>query len=342
MFLARGDFRTVLCPSPRQKRSPRRDSESILHLPAFRPPQLATLQKRVPPGDGWLFEMKYDGYRGQAAIAGDQVHIYTRGGHDWSRQFGFLVPTLSTLTTGTALIDGEICAIDEHGRSNFTLLKNSLDGKKPIVFFAFDLLEQDGQDFAALPQIERKERLGDLLADLPSGSPVIYSHHVVGDGQRVFDAMKAGGFEGVVAKSATARYYGGDRSTAWLKVKAIKRQEFVIIGWRPPDYGDGDVRGLFLGTYENGELVYRGGVGTGFSDRDRRDMRGILGVIETDRRPAVKGMPRPEMRVARWVEPRLLAEVQYTEITPDGLIRHPSFKGIREDKAPRQVRLEET
>lgn len=329
-------------PATRTKRSPRRDSESTLTLPKFRPPQLATLQKRVPTGDGWMFEMKYDGYRALAAIAGDQVRIYTRGGHDWStKEFAFLVPAFASLTQGTALIDGEICAIDADGRSNFTLLKNSLDGKTPIVFFAFDLLEQDGEDIAALPQFERKARLEALLADQPAGSPIHYSQHVVGNGQAVFDAMKAGGFEGVVAKSAVARYYGGDRSTAWLKVKAVQRQEFIVIGWRPPDYGDVDVRGLFLGTYEDGQLVYRGGVGTGFSDKDRRDIRQILGQIETEQRPPVKGMPRPEMRVARWVQPRLLAEVEFTEITPDGLIRHPSFKGLREDKAPAEVHLEE-
>ena len=115
----------------------------------------------------------------------------------------------------------------------------------------------------------------------------------------------------------------------------------MIIGWRPPDYGDVDVRGLFLGTYENGELVYRGGVGSGISDRERIHLRRVLGLIETKQRPEIKGMPRAEMRVARWVEPRLLAEVQFTEITPDGQVRHPSFKGIREDKSAHEVTLEE-
>lgn len=325
----------------RAKRSPRRDSESILLLPAFRAPQLATLQDRVPKGNGWLFEMKYDGYRATAAIAGDQVRIYTRNGHDWTRQFGYLVPALGGVTKGTALIDGEICAVDASGRSNFSLLKTSLDGKTPIEFFAFDLLEQDGEDVAALPQRERKSRLEALLADLPPGSPIHYSQHVEGNGQEVFDAMARSGFEGVVAKSATARYYGGERSSFWLKVKAVKRQEFVVIGWRPPDYGDVDVRGLFLGTYENGELVYRGGVGSGLSDRERIELRQALGLIETKRRPKIKGMPKPEMRVARWVEPRLLVEVQFTEVTPDGQVRHPSFKGIREDKSARDVHFEE-
>jgi bifunctional non-homologous end joining protein LigD len=157
----------------------------------------------------------------------------------------------------------------------------------------------------------------------------------------VFQAMCAGGFEGLVAKSAVAHYYGGERSTAQYKVKCVKRQEFVVIGWRPPDYGDVDVRGLFRGSYENGELVYRGGVGSGLSDRERIELRLVLGLIETKERPPVRSMPKPEMLVARWVEPRLLAEVQFTEITPEGLVRHPSFKGLREDKSGIEVKLEE-
>jgi len=284
--------------------------------------------------------MKLDGYRMQAAIAGEQVRLYTRNGHDWTRQFGYVAPALSKVTPGTALIDGELCAIDEHGHT--TLLKNSLDGKAPVVFYAFDLLELDGEDIAALPQLERKGRLETLLAGLPEDAPIAYSDHIVGDGEAVFRAMCEGGFEGVIAKSPTARYYGGDRSTAWLKIKCVKRQEFVVIGWRPPEYGVDNVRGLFLATYEDGRLVYRGGVGTGFTDKMRREVWDVLQLIRTEEPPPVTGMPRAEMRVARWVEPRLLAEVEYTEITPDGLVRHPSFKGLREDKPALEVHVEES
>lgn len=325
---------------PYPKRSPRRDSESTpLILPAFRPFQLATLERKVPAGDTWLFEMKFDGYRAQAAIAGDQVRMYSRNGHDWTKEFGYVVPALSQLTKGTALIDGEICAVDELGRTDFTLLKNSLDGRSPVAFYAFDLLEQDGEDIARLPQLERKERLEALLASVPPDAPVAYSEHIVGRGQEVFDAMCAGGHEGVVAKSPTARYYGGDRSTAWLKVKCVQRQEFVVIGWRPPEYGVDNVRGLFLATYEDGELVFRGAVGTGFTDKMRREYWEDLQLIKSDEPLVIRGMPRSEARVCRWVQPRLLAEVEYTEITPDGLIRHPSFKGLREDKPAAEVHL---
>lgn len=202
-------------PPLRPKRVTRMDSDSTPKQPPnFRLPQLATLLGNVPSGDSWLYEMKYDGYRAIAAVAGNQVRIFTPNGHAWTAQFGYLVPALRELTKGTALLDGEVCASDEHGRSNFSILKSSLDSKMPIVFFAFDLLEQDGEDVAALPQLERKERLQGLLSGLPDQSPIIYSQHVLGAGQQVLDAMCSGGFEGVIAKAATARYYGGERSTA--------------------------------------------------------------------------------------------------------------------------------
>jgi DNA ligase D-like protein (predicted ligase) len=316
-----------LKPTTRSKRSPRRDSESTqLILPAFRPPQLATLDRKVPAGDSWLFEIKFNGYRMQASIAGDQVRLYTRNGHDWTRQFGYVVPALAQLTKGTALIDGELCAMDEDGRTNFTLLKNSLDGRVPVVFYAFDLLEQDGADLTRLPQIERKERLVALLADVPADAPIAFSEHVVGRGQEVFDAMCSGGFEGVIAKSPIAPCVG-DRSTAWLKVKCVQRQEFVIVGWRPPEYGVDHVRGLFLATYEDSQLIYRGGVGTGFTDKMRREILEVLQLIRADEPLKIKGMPRAEAGACR--------------ITPDGLIRHPSFKGLREDKPAADVHLEE-
>ena len=192
-----------------------------------------------------------------------------------------------------------MCALDEDGRPDFTLLKSSLDGRTPVVFCAFDLLEQDGEDVAALPQLERKERLEALLQQLRPNAPVGYSEHIVGRCPEVFELMCQRGLEGVIAKSPTARYYGGDRSTAWLKIKCVKRQEFVVIGWRPPEYGVDDVRGVFLATYENGRLVYRGSVGTGFKDRDRRDIWQVLQIIRSADPLSIKGMPRAEARVCR-------------------------------------------
>jgi bifunctional non-homologous end joining protein LigD len=326
----------------RQKRLLRPDSESKPSLPKFHPFQKARLEKRVPAGDGWLFEMKYDGYRCQAAVARDRVRLYSSSGADWTDRFGYVAPALSKLTTGTLLLDGEICAIDRDGRSNFNLLQNALGSGGLLVYFVFDLLQQDGEDVARLPQLERKRRLEALLGPREADDPLQYSQHVAGHGQEVFRAMCEGGFEGVIAKSATARYYGGERSPYWLKIKCVQRQEFVVIGWRPPERGvhPVDVRGLHLATREGGDWVYRGRVGSGLSDADRSNLREAFDLIASE--PFhVHGMPPAERRNCRWIEPRLLAEVAYTEITPDGTLRHPSFKGIREDKPAEAVHLEE-
>lgn len=329
-------------PANRSKRgTPRTDSESTLTLPAFRQPQKAQLRRELPSSGDWLYEVKYDGYRAQAAIAGDRVRIYSSSGIDWTgKQFAWLAPAFRNLGPGPWLIDGEVCALNELGRPDFSRLKASLDGKHPLVFYAFDLLVADGQDIARLPLVERKARLEAVLEALPATSPIQYSWHTT-DGGALLKAMRANGMEGIVAKRPGSSYSYGDRSDAWLKIKTNERQEFVVLGWRPPEYGPDDVRGLFLGTYEDGELVYRGGVGTGFTNRMRGDVLKVLELIRTDRPPGVKGMPRSEVRSCRWVEPRLLAEVDFAEITPEGLLRHPSFKGLRDDKAPTTVYLED-
>lgn len=310
-----------------------------LPLPAFRPPQLATLQRDVPEDDTWLYELKYNGYRCQAAIGGLNVKLYNIAGEDYSQQFGHVIPAMSELTYGTLLLDGEICAIDEDGRTDAALLKRSLGGRGPLVFFAFDLLEQDGEDVSQLPQVERKRRLAALLADQPVDSPLLYSQHVVGNGRKVFDAVRAGGFDGIVAKWPTARYYGGGRSTAWLEIKVLRQQEFVVIGWTPDDKGDG-LRGLVLGTYERGELVYRGEVETGLLPATRRKIIDRLTALPPKRRPRVEGLGRGDMRTAHWVQPRLLAQVEFIDVLADGTLKRAAFKSIREDSDARHVRLE--
>ena len=311
-----------------------------LALPAFRPPQLATPQRDVPSDEHWLFELKYDGYRCQASIAGNQVVLYGQTGHDWTEQFAHVVPALATLTRGTLLLDGEICALDDDGRADFRLLRNSLGGKGPLVYFAFDLLEQDGEDVGKLPQLERKRRLAALLAEQPTDSPLLYSQHVVGIGRKVLDAIRAGGYGGIVAKWPTARYYSGGRSTAWLGIDAFRRQEFVVIGWRSAEYARDTVDSLFLGTFEDRKLVYRGEVRVNLSHELRDDLAGMLAAVETRKHPRPAGMPRAEMRLARWVEPRLLARVEFIDITPEGLVHAPSLKGVRQDQDDSAIYLE--
>lgn len=324
---------------PRKKRSPRTDSESTPRypLPKFRPFQLCTLSDAVPVGSAWLFEMKFDGYRAQIAISGADVRVYTRNGHDWTTQFKVILPPLRTLTEGSLLLDGEIVAIDKAGRTNFSMLKTGIAAGIPLKFYAFDILERDGQDLSAIPLIERKAMLEELVGEREPGDSLQYSHHVLDNGKAVFQSMCTGGHEGVIAKRADGRYQG-ERTTSWLKIKCTKRQEFVVGGWRPSDSGRG-MASLILGTYEAGKFVYRGRVGTGFSDAMRDK---ILKQLEARRiaKSAFAAVPRDIARKAHWVRPELVAEVAYAEITPDGSVRHASFQGMRADKKASQVVLE--
>ena len=288
-------------------------------------------------GSEWLFEMKFDGYRAQVAISGSEVVVYTRNGHDWTRQFKVILPPLQALTKGSALIDGEIVAIDSHGRTNFSMLKTGIAAGIPLKFYAFDLLELNGDDLSNRPLLQRKEQLESLLGAREPGDSLQFSGHIVDHGKKVFDAMCEGGHEGVIAKRADSRYVG-DRTASWLKIKCTKRQEFVVGGYRPSDTGRG-MASLILGTYEKGKLIYRGRVGTGFTQAMRDT---ILAQLEKRRldKPAFASVPRDIARRARWVKPELVAEVSYAEVTPDGSLRHPSFKGMREDKRADQVVME--
>lgn len=305
-------------------------------LPDFREPQLATLVEDIPEGDNWLFETKFDGYRCIAAVAGPEVRLYTRNGNDWTEQFHNLVEPFAKLTKGSALLDGEICAF-KGGRTDFSTLKDALSTGGPLTFFAFDLLEQDGENLEKLPLTERKARLEKLLGKRGKNDPIQYSDHVRGHGQDVFKAMCEAHGEGVIAKLADAPYRH-ERTKSWLKIKCTNRQEFVIAGWRPSDKHKG-FASLLLGTWEHDKLVYRGRVGTGFTQDSAAELQ-----AELDKRarktPAFESVPRDIARRAKWVEPELVGEVDFTEFTPDGHLRHPSFVGLRKDKPAREIKLE--
>jgi len=333
----------VARPIAKSKAAPRHDSARTLPrtralaLPAFRPPQLATLVDEVPAGRNWQFELKYDGYRCLAAIAGDEVRLYTRNGKDWTDTFGNLVPALQTITRGTLLLDGEICAM-KGGRTDFSALKDALGDGGPLTYFIFDLLEQDGEDLAVLTQVERSQRLDDMLAGLPEGSPLVRSVAVHGHGETVFNYVCAEGLEGVIAKSTNAPYRG-DRSRSWLKIKCLKRQEFVVGGWRKSDRKS-TFASLLLGTWEKGKLVYRGRVGAGWNENDIKELQAELDRRDVSATPFDPAPPKLVMRDATWVKPGLVVEVAYTELTPDNYLRHPSFIGLRRDKPARTIALE--
>ena len=305
-------------------------------LPQFREPELATLVDEIPTGDGWLFEMKYDGYRALAAVAGDQVRIYTRNANDWTVQFHSMVAPLSRLTKGSALVDGEIVAFKD-GRTDFSTLKDALSSGAPLSYFAFDLLEEDGEDLRKRPLTERKERLKALIAAGKAGPAVHYSEHVVGNGEAVFEAMAAAGYEGMVAKLGRS-LYRGERTRDWLKIKANHRQEFVIGGWRPSDKKS-TFASLLLGTFEDGKLIYRGRVGTGFDVEGSEELQAKMDKLARKTSP-FDNAPRDIARLAKWIEPELVGEIVYAEVTPEGYLRHPAFIGLRSDKKAKEVKME--
>jgi bifunctional non-homologous end joining protein LigD len=303
--------------------------------PAFQPPQKATLVDEIPAGSSWLFEYKYDGYRLLLATGSGAVTAWTRNGKDWSDKFRALVKAASALPPG-CLIDGEAVALNDEGKPDFQLLQSTLKESrgKNLVFYAFDLLVDRGEDITKLPNIERKQRLAALLKNAPS--VILFGDHVIGNGEALFKAVCAEGGEGVIAKKASAPYKG-DRTKNWLKIKCIQRQEFVIVGWSESDKRVG-FRSLLLAAKEHGKLTYVGKVGTGFNTQMLHDLMDVMKPLEIDDAPVE--IPRADRKGAHYIKPELVCEVAFTEFTTEGILRHPSFIALREDKPASQVVVE--
>ena len=301
--------------------------------PAFREPQLATLVDTPPAGSDWLHETKFDGYRALIAVCGGKAIAYTRSGLDWTAKFGSVPAACAALPCSTALIDGEIVALDGSGKPNFSTLQGALRDKGPLLYFAFDLLELDGDDLAGLPLIERKARLATLFDGAPA--PLHYSEHVRGGGEAMFSALCSAGYEGVVSKRADGKSRPG-RSGSWLKAKCTHRQEFVIGGWSKSENGRG-FASLLLGVHEDGGLRYAGRVGTGFDDRTLAHVTAQLANIAAPQSPFAAKLPAPARRGAHFVRPELVAEIAFAEFTADGHVRHASFLGLRGDKPAARV-----
>jgi bifunctional non-homologous end joining protein LigD len=300
--------------------------------PPFEQPQLATLVDEVPPGPNWLFEYKYDGYRLLIATGTGAATAWTRNGKDWSDKFRALVRAAAKLPAG-CLIDGEAVALDDEGKPSFQLLQSTLhEGRGAnLAFYAFDLLIDRGQDIKRLPNVERKDRLKSLLAEVHP--PILFGDHVIGRGEDLFrEICKAGG-EGLIAKKSDAPYRG-ERSKNWLKVKCIQRQEFVIIGWSESDKRRG-FRSLLLGTRDGRAFTYAGKVGTGFSADLIEELMEKMEPLQTEM--AAAEVPRAERKGAHWVKPELVAEINFAEFTSEGILRHPSFVALREDKPAKEV-----
>jgi bifunctional non-homologous end joining protein LigD len=299
--------------------------------PAFVEPQLATLVDEVPSGNTWIHEIKYDGYRLLLAVGDGVATAWTRNAKDWSDKFKLLVKAAAKLPAG-CLIDGEAVALDDDGKPNFQLLQSTLKGgTAPLAFYAFDLLVDRGKDIRRLPNIERKERLAALLAGV--SPPILYGDHIIGRGEEMFEAVCKQGGEGIISKKASAAY-SGTRTRNWLKIKCIQRQEFVIVGWSESDKRRG-FRSLLLAAKDGRKLTYVGKVGTGFTADLIESLMERMEPLAVDKAPVE--VPRPDRKGAHWIKPELVAEIAFAEFTDDGILRHPSFMGLREDKPASKV-----
>ncbi|TKD51965.1 DNA ligase D [Sphingomonas baiyangensis] len=294
------------------------------------PLQLATLVDSVPAGNGWLHEVKYDGYRALIETGDGDARIFTRSGLDWTDKFPGIAEAFAAIAT-PARIDSEIVALKD-GRPDFSTLQDAISNGGEMLCFAFDLLEADGEDVTGLPLVQRKERLRALLP--ASDARIQFAEHVVGAGEKLFEAMCAEGYEGIVAKRIDAPYRAG-RTKAWLKVKCTRRQEFVIVGWQPSKARGRPFASLLLALHEDGGLRYAGKVGTGF---DADTQQAIAAKLERlARKTAPVEAPSAAVRGAHWVTPRLVAEVAFAEFTGEGVLRHASFVGVRSDKPANEV-----
>lgn len=305
-------------------------------LPAFVPPQLATLAEAAPQGENWLHEVKYDGYRLLASVDGDAVRLFTRSGLDWTEKFGGIAQALAKLDLTCLLLDGEVTAAGKGGSSDFSALQRTLkEGRGDLAYFVFDLLTDDGEDIRRLPLTQRKERLEAYLAGAKGA--VRYSDHIRGNGDRVAASACKMGLEGIIAKRDNAPYRS-KRSRDWLKIKCVKRQEFVIGGYMPSTKQRA-FSSLIVGFYEGDDLHYAGRVGTGFDDRTLRDLGAAMEARARKTSPFAK-VPADVARKAKWCAPELVAEINFTEMTDSGSLRHPVFMGLREDKPARSITME--
>jgi bifunctional non-homologous end joining protein LigD len=313
----------------KRKRSSTRFSARMLpgatpsaEMPGFIQPQLATLKAKAPAGERWIHEIKFDGYRGQVHVDRGRVRVFTRSGLDWTKKFPIIAEAAAALPVDRLIIDGEICVV-ENGKTDFSALQAELKSgrQRALVFYAFDILFLDGFDLRTSPQIERKRILEALFAEARVQPPLIYSTHLTSDPQQMFEHVSKLGWEGIISKRADAPYRS-ERGEAWLKIKVVQRDSFPIVGFVP---AVGGIAALYLGKREGKDLTYVGKVGTGFTRQVSADLRKRLDAIATPKTKLTGKVSKPK---AVWVDPKLLADVEFRDITAEGYLRHSSFKGL--------------
>ncbi len=313
--------------------------------PSFVPPMTARVVDRLPEGDDWIYEVKFDGYRALLLKNGEDVRVRSRNNKDLTATYPSVAAAGRRLQAAQAVVDGEIVAVDSQGRPSFQALQHrSSHPGHSIVFYAFDLLHHDGRDLTAASLKERRKRLPGVL----SGSGVLLSMDLPGTAQQVIAAVESLGLEGVVAKRATSRYTPGERNDAWVKLKLDRQQEFVIGGYRP---GPGSVDALIVGYYDRKDLRFAGKVRAGFTAHVRREVFGQLTPLHTSQCPFSDlpnskashwggGITLEQRGEMQWLKPRLVAQIRFVEWTADGHLRHAAFLGLRADKSATSTRRE--
>jgi bifunctional non-homologous end joining protein LigD len=298
----------------------------------------------APPYNGeWLYEVKFDGFRVLAIKNGKQVELWSRNKKRLDERFPKVVEAVAKLSIKSCTLDGEVCALNDNGRSSFQLLQNTGETNHPVVYYVFDLLFEGGIDLRDLPLTERKTRLETVL--LKAVDPIRPSPVFMENPKEVLEKMESAGAEGSIAKRKNSLYETGHRSGAWVKIKFHKGQEFVIAGYTLPKKSRQYFGALILGYYKGKRLIFAGRVGTGFNDKSLKAIYRKLKALESKtsfveevKEPSRRWRPKGwKASDARWVKPKLVAQVQFTEWTDEGILRHPSFLGLRDDKSPKDV-----
>ena len=301
-------------------------------MPGFMEPCHATLRDNVPPGDRWIHEIKYDGYRVQGHKSRERVILYTRNGYDWTDRFGPIASSIAKLPVNQAIFDGEIISTDKNGAPDFAALQEDLARGRGdrLVYYIFDLLYLDGFDIRGAPLVERKRLLGELLSETRRG-PILFSEHIDGNGQKMFENACAMGLEGIVSKQRNAPYRSG-RSESWIKAKCAKTGDYPIVAFvEKLGATPRRVASLYVGRRENGRLLYAGKARSGYTETSARRLRELLDPHIRKTSPLDVPVKKPK---ATWVEPVVDAEIEYSTITGDGLLREAVYRGVRDDLEP--------
>lgn len=308
------------------------EAKKIKEFPEDWRPQLATLAEAPFDNDDWIFEKKFDGYRAFAQIKSNTVNLISRNGSSFNSKYKGIATALEKIKDDL-ILDGEVVVEDASGKSNFQWLQHYDDNPKKgtLKYYVFDILYFNGYDLCELELIQRKKILKSIL---PTIKNVVFSSHTVGQGLETFKAIEKLGGEGIIAKKASSKYYENRRSKDWLKIKTSKEQEMVIGGFTDPSGSRSGLGALLLGYYQDGDFIYSGKVGTGFSDETLKELRIKLNKIE---RKTTAFKTPPKLQAVHWVSPQLVAQIKFSEWTDSGSLRHPVFVGLRTDKDAKDV-----